>query len=172
MPSEVTSVPAVVRLARNAPRNTPGHTRVPRSKRAARAIPVGGQTAVALAFRNARVRPSLAAVKYNAARPAIAATVFPTFKIGGRSRTLLRILGHERVKVLLCRASGQCGATETALLLRDPTKPDAGFVRPPRRQGSIRVLGSATLIGCASPHLYVARPVVSADRRRPRRRRL
>src|SRR2546428_12707233 len=161
-PSEVRGVPAVVRLARNAPRSTPGQTRVPMSKRAARAIPVGGQTAVALAFRNARVRPSLAAVKYNAARPAIAATVFPTFKIGGRSRTLLRILGRACQSPSLERLWSVRG-DRTALLPRNPTEPGAGFVRLAWRQGGIRVLRPAKLIGCASPHLHVARPVVCAD---------
>src|SRR2546427_9688797 len=136
MPSEVMRVPAVVRLARSAARNTPGQTQVPMSKRAARAIPVGGHTAVALAFRNARVRPSLAAVKYSAARPAIAATVLPTFKIGGRSRTLLRILGHERVKVLLWKASGQFGRTEWPYFRGTQPNLVHGFPAPPGARGA------------------------------------
>jgi len=61
IPIDVATEPAVVRLARKAPANIAGHTRTPKIRYAARAMPVGGQTAVALGFTNANRRPSLAA---------------------------------------------------------------------------------------------------------------
>ena len=42
---------------------TPGQRREPKRRRAAIAIPVGGQTAVALVLTSARLRPSLPAAK-------------------------------------------------------------------------------------------------------------
>jgi len=62
-PSEVATEPAVVRLTRKAPARIAGHTRRPSTKNAAMAIPVGGQTAVALTWTNARRRPALPAKK-------------------------------------------------------------------------------------------------------------
>ena len=50
----------VVRFAKNAPSAIAGQTRYPSTSTAASAIPVGGQTAVALAFTNASDNPSLA----------------------------------------------------------------------------------------------------------------
>jgi hypothetical protein len=61
------SVPAVVKLAMNAPMKIPGQARGPTSSSAAIATPVGGQTAEAEAFTNASANPSLAAPKYTAA---------------------------------------------------------------------------------------------------------
>src|SRR2546422_8250995 len=49
MPRDVATVPAVVIFARYAPAKMPGQTRYPNTRNAARAIPVGGHTAVALA---------------------------------------------------------------------------------------------------------------------------
>lgn len=46
----------------------PGHALKPKSSSAARAIPVGGHTAVALAFTKASFSPALAATKYTTAR--------------------------------------------------------------------------------------------------------
>jgi hypothetical protein len=63
MPSEVATDPAVVTLTRKAPRRMAGHARTPRRMRAASAIPVGGQTAVALGWTRASFRPSLPAAK-------------------------------------------------------------------------------------------------------------
>ena len=63
MPIEVASDPAVVRLTKKAPTKTAGQTRTPSSRNAARAIPVGGQTVVALTCTNASRRPSLPATK-------------------------------------------------------------------------------------------------------------
>ena len=63
----MTTEPAVVSFVRNAPRKMPGHTRGPKTSTAARAMPVGGQTAVALALTNASARPSLPASVYIAA---------------------------------------------------------------------------------------------------------
>jgi hypothetical protein len=48
-PSDVATDPAVVTLTRKAPTATAGHTRGPKRRNAASAIPVGGHTAVALA---------------------------------------------------------------------------------------------------------------------------
>ena len=61
MPSEVATEPAVVTLTRKAPAATAGHMRTPRMSSAARAMPVGGQTAVALAWTEAKSSPSLPA---------------------------------------------------------------------------------------------------------------
>ena len=61
MPSEVATEPAVVTLTRKAPAATIGHVRVPRTSSTASAMPVGGQTAVALAWTEAKRRPSLPA---------------------------------------------------------------------------------------------------------------
>jgi hypothetical protein len=63
MPKDVKAEPAVVRFARKAPAKTPGQTRRPKARKAASAIPVGGQTGVALTWRNASLSPSLAAIK-------------------------------------------------------------------------------------------------------------
>ena len=44
MAIDVAVDPAVVTFARNAPSQMPGHARFPRARKAASAIPVGGQT--------------------------------------------------------------------------------------------------------------------------------
>jgi hypothetical protein len=59
MPSEVPMDPAVVTLTRNAAMKIAGHTRYPKYSKAARAIPVGAQTAVALGCTSAKLSPSL-----------------------------------------------------------------------------------------------------------------
>src|SRR6266550_666595 len=56
--TDVKSDPAVVSFTRSAPRKMPRHARGPKIRMAASAMPVGGQTAVALAFTNASARPS------------------------------------------------------------------------------------------------------------------
>ncbi len=61
MPSEVATEPAVVTFTTKAPTATAGQARRPSSSSAARAIPVGGHTAVALACTEAKSRPSLPA---------------------------------------------------------------------------------------------------------------
>ncbi len=61
IPSDVAAEPAVVMFATKAPMKTAGHSRGPRRRSAARAMPAGGHTAVALACTKASVRPSLAA---------------------------------------------------------------------------------------------------------------
>ena len=63
MPSDVHRFPAVVTFARNAPSRIAGQTRGPSSSIEASAIPVGGHTAVALAWTKASMSPSLAAAK-------------------------------------------------------------------------------------------------------------
>jgi len=63
IPRDVATVPAVVIFARYAPAKMPGQTRYPNTRNAARAIPVGGHTAVALACTKASFSPSLAAIK-------------------------------------------------------------------------------------------------------------
>ena len=63
IPIEVAIPPAVVTFTRNAPSSTPGQTRWPKIKSEAIAIPVGGHTAEALAFTNARLSPILPAAK-------------------------------------------------------------------------------------------------------------
>ena len=63
MPSDVTIEPVVVTFTRNAPTMTPGQTRYPNIKVAARAMPVGAQTAVALGFTKASSKPSLPAMR-------------------------------------------------------------------------------------------------------------
>ncbi len=71
IPAEVSGLPVVVRLTRNAAIPMPGHTRGPKIRHAASAIPVGGQTAVALGFTCARPNPSRPARKYATAMAAI-----------------------------------------------------------------------------------------------------
>lgn len=56
-------------FTRNEPRTTPGHTREPRSRAAAKAMPALGHTAVAYPGGIARRRASLPARKYAAAMP-------------------------------------------------------------------------------------------------------
>ena len=63
MPSDEATDPAVVRFTRNAPRKIAGHTVGPYSRAAASAMPVGGHTAVALAWTKASDSPSLPATK-------------------------------------------------------------------------------------------------------------
>ena len=63
MPSDEATDPAVVTFTRNAPRKIAGHTGNPYSRRAASAMPVGGHTAVALAWTNASDRPIFPAAK-------------------------------------------------------------------------------------------------------------
>src|SRR5690348_4889647 len=82
MPSEVSAVPAVSAFTRNAPAKIAGQTRYPSSRNATSAIAVGGHTAVALGFTNARRRPSLPATKYTATSPSQTA-------IGFRVRAIL-----------------------------------------------------------------------------------
>src|SRR5450755_5094125 len=67
MPTEDGTAPVVDRLTRKAPSRIPGQTRYPRTRNAARAMPAGGHTAVALALTNASVNPGLPARKYTAA---------------------------------------------------------------------------------------------------------
>src|SRR5690349_15950913 len=66
-PIEITRVAVsgmgVVRLTSNAPRNTPGQTRTPNKRTAARAMPVGGQIGETLVWTEARVSPNLPATK-------------------------------------------------------------------------------------------------------------
>src|SRR5579859_384029 len=62
--------PAVVKFAKNAPKKAPGHTRRPKIRKAAKAIPVGAHKDVALGWTNANRSPSLAVPKYTTARPA------------------------------------------------------------------------------------------------------
>jgi hypothetical protein len=73
IPSDVATEPAVVTLATNAAEKMAGHIREPRTRKIAIAMPVGGQTALALAWMKARTRPSFAA-----ARCAAKATTPPT----------------------------------------------------------------------------------------------
>jgi hypothetical protein len=63
IPSEVATDPAVVTLTRKAPARTAGHTRAPKSSAAAIAIPVGGQTGLALAWTMPKRRPNFPATK-------------------------------------------------------------------------------------------------------------
>ena len=55
--------PAVAMFARNAPTKIPSQTRYPNTRIAARAMPVGGHTAVALACTKASINPSFAATR-------------------------------------------------------------------------------------------------------------
>src|SRR5262249_22732909 len=64
IPTEVAREPAVVRFAAKAPSQIAGQVRNPSTSSAARAIPVAGQTGLALGLTYARRRPSLAARKY------------------------------------------------------------------------------------------------------------
>ena len=52
-------MPTVVRFARKAPRKMAGHTRRPSTRRAARAMPVGAQTGVALAMQEGQAEAQL-----------------------------------------------------------------------------------------------------------------
>jgi len=63
MAREVTTEPAVVRLTRKAPARMAGQTRYPSRRKAARAMPVQGHTALALALTNASFSPSFPAAK-------------------------------------------------------------------------------------------------------------
>jgi hypothetical protein len=54
----VAIVPCVVRFTKKAPKNIPGTTRYPKIRSDAIAMPVGGQTAVALEFTKASDNPS------------------------------------------------------------------------------------------------------------------
>jgi hypothetical protein len=51
MPTELTTTPVVARLARNAPSRMAGQRALPPMSKALSAIPVGGQTVVALGLR-------------------------------------------------------------------------------------------------------------------------
>src|SRR5688572_28950730 len=66
MLTDVNAEPAVVTFTRKAPAKMAGHTRVPKSRKAPSAMPVGGQTAEALLLSVANARPSLPAPKYKA----------------------------------------------------------------------------------------------------------
>ena len=70
MPSEVSAVPAVVRLTRKAATNTLGHRPAPPTSSAASAMPLAGHTALALVLPKASESPSLPATKYAAASSA------------------------------------------------------------------------------------------------------
>jgi hypothetical protein len=61
MPNDEASIPVVVTFTIKAPINTDGHRLIPNNSSATSAMPVGGQTAVALAFRKACVRPNFPA---------------------------------------------------------------------------------------------------------------
>ena len=63
MAIEVETEPAVVTFTRKAPSKIAGQMRYPSTKAAANAIPVGGHTAVALAFTKASRSPNLPAAK-------------------------------------------------------------------------------------------------------------
>ena len=63
MPSDDAVDPAVVTFTRNAPRKMAGHMWLPYRRSAASAIPVGGHTAVALAWTKASESPSFPATK-------------------------------------------------------------------------------------------------------------
>src|SRR5215469_14331167 len=67
MPIDVANEPVVVTFTRNAAAKMAGQTRIPRTRSATRAIPVGGQTAVALGLTSASFKPSLPATKYRSA---------------------------------------------------------------------------------------------------------
>src|SRR5262249_30909988 len=58
----------VVTLTSKAPSKIPGQAAYPSTSKAAREMPVGGHTAVALGWTNARDKPSLPATKYTPAR--------------------------------------------------------------------------------------------------------
>ena len=61
MPRDVAAEPAVVMLTANAAAKMAGHTPRPRTSMAARAIPAGGHTGVALAWTEAKCSPTLPA---------------------------------------------------------------------------------------------------------------
>jgi hypothetical protein len=63
IPAAVARRALVVAFARNAPRAMPGQARYPRRRRAARAMPVDGHTAVTCSATNAIDKPTLAATK-------------------------------------------------------------------------------------------------------------
>src|SRR5512145_720760 len=64
IPAETGHDPDTSTLTSNAPAVITGHIRVPSTSSAARAMPVGGHTGLALACRDARRSPSMAAAKY------------------------------------------------------------------------------------------------------------
>ena len=63
MPSDVSTVPAVLTLTKKAPAKTTGQMPRPSSSTATSAMPAGGHTAVAFAWTLANARPSLPATK-------------------------------------------------------------------------------------------------------------
>src|SRR5438132_9822056 len=63
IPNDVKIFPTVVRFTRNAPTKIAGHTRNPRTSKAARAIPAGGQTGDALLWTKASRSERLPAIK-------------------------------------------------------------------------------------------------------------
>ena len=63
MPAATASVAPLVALAANAPTVTAGQKRTPRTRRAARAMPDGGQTGVMTPWATSRLIPSFAAPK-------------------------------------------------------------------------------------------------------------
>src|ERR1700693_5454052 len=67
MPREVTRVPGGGKLTGKAPARMAGKGRAPKIRKAASAMPVQGQTAVALALTKANFKPSFPATKYTAA---------------------------------------------------------------------------------------------------------
>ena len=64
IPSDVATEPALVRFATNAPAKIAGQAGRPIRRHAAMAMPVGGQTAVALGLTAASDSPAFAAITY------------------------------------------------------------------------------------------------------------
>src|SRR5207245_1974362 len=71
IPSDDRTEPAVVTLTRKAPTKITGQMPRPSSSMAASAMPVGGQTGVALACTMAKARPSLPATTYTTPTPSV-----------------------------------------------------------------------------------------------------
>jgi hypothetical protein len=63
MVDAVATDPCVTKLTNKAPRKTPGASRYPHKRTAAKAMPLGGQTAEALGFMEANDNPKLPAQK-------------------------------------------------------------------------------------------------------------
>src|SRR5438132_1270683 len=93
MQSEVASDPYVVRLARRAPRKIAGHTSIPRTRKAASAMPAGGQIALALGCTIANPRPSLAAARYTPARAARVSHSVDVGNFGSANSQCIRLRG-------------------------------------------------------------------------------
>ena len=63
MPADVAAVPVVVTFTRKAPNRIPGQMRCPSRRYAAKAIPAGGHTVVAVRCTKAKASPSLPKTK-------------------------------------------------------------------------------------------------------------